>query len=219
MEPRELFALLEHSGDAAFAVDPQGLICYWSPGIERLLGLSSPEALSRNCEDVLRGEDGSGCRVCVNDCNVLEAARKDRTVPDYDLHAMTTSGERLWLNISIIVAHVKLGASPLVVHLVRDITEQKRVEHLAREIMVRVGELTEQQADRRSLPRSPQADLTPRELMILRSLSRGQSTADIAAQLHISAATVRNHVQHILGKLRCHTRLEAVLQAARQRLI
>jgi PAS domain S-box-containing protein len=222
MEARELFTLLDHAGDAAFAVGPQGLICYWSSSAAGLLGLPSDEALSRSCEDVLRGEDGASRRVCTSDCQVLQSARKNRDVPNYDLCAMTASGERKWLNISIIVARVMHGPSPLVVHLMRDISARKRNENLTREIMLRVGELTGQQADQmlnRTRAPQPKVTLTPQELVILRSLSLGHSTQEIAAELRISIVTVRNHIQHILGKLKCHTRLEAVLSAARQCLI
>ena len=52
MDARDLFTLLDHSGDAAFAVGPQGLICYWSSRVKGLLGLASKEALSRHCEDI-----------------------------------------------------------------------------------------------------------------------------------------------------------------------
>jgi PAS domain S-box-containing protein len=222
MEPRELFDLLDHTGDATFAVGPRGVICYWSRKAEQLLGFSQPQALSKNCEDILRGEDGAGCEVCTRDCHVLEAARKERDVPNYDLHAMTGSGTRKWLNISIIVAQVRQGPSPLVIHLMRDISNRKRNEELTREIMVRVGELTGRQADEmlsRTRSERPSVELTVRELSILRSLSLGRSTSEMAAELHISTATVRNHIQHILAKLQCHTRLEAVLRAARQGLI
>jgi PAS domain S-box-containing protein len=222
MDSRELFDLLDHAGDAAFAVGPHGLICYWSHKAEELLGFQQAEALSNNCEDILRGEDGAGCVVCTHDCHVLEAAGKGRNVANYDLHAMTAAGGRKWLNVSIIVAHVKRGPSPLVVHLMRDIQERKRSEELAREIMVRVGELTGRQADRilsRTRSEQPGVALTTRELSILRSLSLGKSTSEMGAELHISTATVRNHVQHILGKLRCHSRLEAVVQAIREGLI
>ncbi|MDO8795045.1 MAG: LuxR C-terminal-related transcriptional regulator [Vicinamibacterales bacterium] len=222
MEARELFALFDHAGDAAFAVGPQGLICYWSSSAESLLGLARNEALSRNCEDVLRGEDGASRRVCTHDCQVLQSARKNRDVPNYDLYAMMASGERKWLNISIILARVTHGASPLVVHLMRDISARKRDENLTREIMLCVGELTGQQADQmltRTRSKLPVVALTPQELVILRSLSLGHSTKEMAAELRISTVTVRNHIQHILGKLKCHTRLEAVLSAARQCLV
>jgi DNA-binding NarL/FixJ family response regulator len=104
----------------------------------------------------------------------------------------------------------------------RDISERKRSEDLTREIMVRVGELTGRQADQilsHGRSERPGVELTARELAILRSLSLGKSTSEMATELHISTATVRNHIQHILGKLHCHSRLEALVRAIREGLI
>ncbi len=39
MESRDLFALFDRAGDAAFAVEPYGSIYYWSESAEKLLGL------------------------------------------------------------------------------------------------------------------------------------------------------------------------------------
>jgi DNA-binding NarL/FixJ family response regulator len=64
-----------------------------------------------------------------------------------------------------------------------------------------------------------EAELTDRELEILRLLGRGGTTSSIAAELHISRTTVNNHVQHILRKLDAHTRLEAIRRAEHARLI
>jgi DNA-binding NarL/FixJ family response regulator len=55
--------------------------------------------------------------------------------------------------------------------------------------------------------------LTSREIEVLRSLAKGQSTRVIANQLNISSATVNNHIKHILTKLAAHTRLEAIRHA------
>ena len=52
--------------------------------------------------------------------------------------------------------------------------------------------------------------LSSREREVLTHLAAGQSTADIADALGISATTVRNHIQRILPKLGAHSRLEAV---------
>jgi two-component system nitrate/nitrite response regulator NarL len=41
----------------------------------------------------------------------------------------------------------------------------------------------------------------------------------MAERLHVSPATVRNHVQHILEKLGVHSRLEAAAFATRYRLL
>jgi PAS domain S-box-containing protein len=55
--------------------------------------------------------------------------------------------------------------------------------------------------------------LTPREVEILRLLSHGASTDQIAEMLHIARETVRNHVRSILRKLDVHSRLEAIAVA------
>ncbi|MDT3330401.1 response regulator transcription factor [Microbacterium sp. KSW-18] len=68
-------------------------------------------------------------------------------------------------------------------------------------------------ADALSDERSP---LTDRELDVLRAGARGETIADIAASLHLSSGTVRNHVSSILGKLGLATRQQAAI-AARER--
>jgi PAS domain S-box-containing protein len=55
--------------------------------------------------------------------------------------------------------------------------------------------------------------LTPRQAEILRLLERGRSTDQIAAELHLSKETVRNHIRHMLQALGVHSRLEAVALA------
>ena len=52
--------------------------------------------------------------------------------------------------------------------------------------------------------------LTDRELEILDWVRRGNSNQQIADELHISALTVKNHIQNILRKLSVRNRAEAV---------
>ena len=61
--------------------------------------------------------------------------------------------------------------------------------------------------------------LTPRELEVLRALSEGLSTPEICERLFIAPNTLRTHVQNIMGKLRVHSKLEAVAFALRYRLV
>jgi NarL family two-component system response regulator LiaR len=58
-------------------------------------------------------------------------------------------------------------------------------------------------------------DLTDREREILSLLAQGMRNDDIASQLYISPQTVQTHVRNILGKLRVHSKLEAVAFAVR----
>jgi PAS domain S-box-containing protein len=62
-------------------------------------------------------------------------------------------------------------------------------------------------------PGAPHPHLTPRQAEVLRLLEQGRSTKQIAAELHLSSETVRNHIRHILRALGVHSRLEAVAVA------
>lgn len=57
--------------------------------------------------------------------------------------------------------------------------------------------------------------LTPRQTEVLHLLEHGRSTSQIAAELHLSQETVRNHVRHLLRALGVNSRLEAVAVARR----
>jgi PAS domain S-box-containing protein len=62
-------------------------------------------------------------------------------------------------------------------------------------------------------PISPPPHLTPRQAEVLRLLEQGHSTKQIAAELHLSTETVRNHIRRLLRALGVHSRLEAVAVA------
>lgn len=61
--------------------------------------------------------------------------------------------------------------------------------------------------------------LSNRELEVLRALAREDTNRAIAAQLFISEATVKTHLQHIYEKLGKKQRTAAVLEAVRRGLI
>jgi len=62
-------------------------------------------------------------------------------------------------------------------------------------------------------------DLTDRELGVLRLLSKGESTRQIAVDLCYSEKTVKNIVHDVLVRMNCRNRAQAVALATRRGLI
>jgi DNA-binding CsgD family transcriptional regulator len=63
------------------------------------------------------------------------------------------------------------------------------------------------------------ANLTPRELSVLRSLSLGHRVAEISKDLGLGEETVRSHIKKAQLKLGVKNSMHAVAQAMRLRLI
>ena len=73
------------------------------------------------------------------------------------------------------------------------------------------GLLEERSPDLLTAP--PPPHLTPRQVEVLRLLEQGRSTKQIAAELHLSTETVRNHIRRLFRALGVNSRLEAVAAA------
>jgi DNA-binding NarL/FixJ family response regulator len=63
------------------------------------------------------------------------------------------------------------------------------------------------------------AALTPRELDVLRLVARGLGNKEIAAELDLSAHTVKYHLASVLAKLGVRSRTEAVSRGIRTGLL
>jgi two-component system, NarL family, response regulator LiaR len=61
--------------------------------------------------------------------------------------------------------------------------------------------------------------LTERELEVLRLIANGKDNARIAADLHISSKTVKNHISNILMKLQIENRIQAAVYAVRSGIV
>ena len=178
----------------------------WNPAATRIMGFSAPEAAGELSCRLFVGADGSH-RLCYRGCHGMAPVTIAKMVHSFDVHARTKAGRPVWLNVDALAVPGANGRDSLVIHLFRDVTRTKSVLRLVEERLLG------------PTPRSEATSLTRRERETLRLLTSGLNTKAVAERLHVSSATVRNHVQKILDKLGVHSRLEAVAYAHSNRLI
>ncbi len=65
----------------------------------------------------------------------------------------------------------------------------------------------------RSADPAPPADLTAREVEVLRLIAAGSTNREIASRLYLSEGTVKNHISRILGRLGLRDRTQAAIYA------
>jgi PAS domain S-box-containing protein len=210
LEDARLEEGLMQAGDGACVMAPDGRITLWNDAAERMLGRPAREVLGRRCCDVFAGRDRDGNLLCYPACRMRTLMGRGERVQHFEMHTQARDRRELWLDVSVLVLPSANGAEG--VYLFRDVTGQKHLADLLRE---RGAPRSEAGGD----PEPGAATLTRRETEVLGLVAQGHRTKAVAERLHVSTATVRNHVQNILGKLGAHNRLEAVAYATRHRLL
>jgi len=195
--------------DGLFAVDRDQRIVYWAASAERVLGFSADEVLGRPCYEVLGASEPSGHPHCKPDCQVVANARRGRPIRDFDVRVKSDDRDA-WLNVTILLAPTDASRSPLAVHLVRDVTDRRKVESLR---TVASADRAEGGAAAESHGHVP--PLSRREQQVIALLAQGFKSAEIARALGLSPVTIRNHITRAMSKLGVHSRLEAVVRAAK----
>ncbi len=198
--------LLAATADGAFTTSPDGKIAQWNRAAEKMLGYTAREAVGRSWSDLFVDHEGNG--PCHRGCHVTGPAQVGDPEHNFDLRTRTKAGAPIWVNISTLTVPNGRAGRDATIHLFRDVTATREIMSLVRERFVVPPAALE-----------GNGALTPRELEILRIVATGVNTKGTAEKLHVSPATVRNHVQNILGKLGAHSRLEAVACATRHRLL
>jgi two-component system nitrate/nitrite response regulator NarL len=121
---------------------------------------------------------------------------------------------------------VEAGAAG-VVHKSADVDEildaTRRISEgetlLSPEELVEMLRIASQDREEEREARANIEQLTRREREVLQALSEGLSNKEIAERLHMSVDTERTHMMNILSKLGVHSRLQALLFAARHGLV
>jgi len=192
---------------AAFVTNHQHRIVSWNRGAEQVLGRKASDVMGRSCHEVMQSRDVFGNRFCYRECPVMAMARAGEPVNACGLSVPEDDGIGVDKSVDLAVQVIP-GARPghfSLVHVVKTIEAEKK---------------------RQAPPPPPPAPaelveppLTTREKEILRCVAAGLQNKEVAKELHISHATVRNHIRNILAKLEVHSKLEAVSLAFRSHWI
>jgi DNA-binding NarL/FixJ family response regulator len=87
--------------------------------------------------------------------------------------------------------------------------------HVAAKVLQRVRS-TSSQPD---IEQTIRSELSEREIDVLKLIANGKENAEIAAELHISPKTVKNHISNILMKLQIENRIQAAVYAVRSGIV
>jgi DNA-binding NarL/FixJ family response regulator len=87
--------------------------------------------------------------------------------------------------------------------------------HIASKVLQRLRASSTQP----EIERAIRAELSDREIEVLKLIANGKDNAQIAAELHISPKTVKNHISNILMKLQIDNRIQAAVYAVRSGIV
>lgn len=194
------------SSTAAFSRGPGGVITAWNGAAEGLFAMPAADVVGKSCHRVLAGRDVFGNDYCGEVCASWRMVLEERPVHPYRLASRDAFGRSVELRVSILATQGRSG--PGLVHLMEPTATSVIFATLPHDL-----EHTSSSAS------SESEGLTRRELEVLRLLSFGWCTDDIAVGLMISPATVRYHISRCLQKLEVHSRLEAVSIARRLEIV
>ena len=172
------------------ATDSACVVRAWNAAAERILGVSAGQVIGRPCWEALGASGEDGSVICHPRCSRARLAATGHPVPSQRMVARAGhNGKKL---VDVATVSVRDRDDVVCVHVLRDAEAPVKA--------------------------SP-TGLTPRQWEVLSLLAEGRRVKQIARDLGIAEATVRNHVRGILADLHVCGQLEAVAEARRRRLV
>jgi PAS domain S-box-containing protein len=210
------------TSEGLVVMDANGLVLFANPIAKELLGYSEEGLEGKYCFEACAGHDLSGNRYCMSNCAVIEMARRNELVQNFDIQLVNRKGRKIWLNVTTLLqTEPSFGSKSHIVHIFRETMTPAGMGNYLRQSVSDYVEASlghpeilplHQKGDRLASV-SKQYLLSPRESEVFRYLTQGCATREIARILGLSPTTVRTHVQRILKKLNVHSMLEAVARA------
>ncbi|HEX9794148.1 MAG TPA: LuxR C-terminal-related transcriptional regulator [Planctomycetota bacterium] len=191
-----------------WVIDPAGRLIHVNQLGEDLLGATAHELHGRECRLVVGAIDACGHAICTQDCVVRRSADSGQPLASRraQLRGGHGPGETAgrWIELVTIPLELTPGAGAYLVEFALDADRAVQADRYLRAVAARSP------GPRAGDPDAAPRPLTPRECQILLLLAQDLDQHAVAHRLHVSYATVRNHVAHLLPKLGVHSIPEAV---------
>jgi DNA-binding CsgD family transcriptional regulator len=210
--------LMLQSMDGVFAIGDGQKVLFWNQACASITGISAREAVGSRCHEVLKGHDPNGRPLCRHDCPVGSLTLGGPPPSTLPMRITHQDGQKIQLCVGTMLMPSENQDRWTVVHVLR----RGRVPRSAGLFACAGREETGAGPDMAGAAmRDPDSGsrLTTREREILGLLATGSGITAMSSRLHISVATVRNHIQRLMAKLDVHTRVEAVAYAHRHHLV
>jgi DNA-binding CsgD family transcriptional regulator len=211
----ELLDLLAGGHPPAFATDSRDRVVFCNSGAAEILGRPADEILGRRCYDAVAGRDVFGNLFCYANCPVAAALRAGDRVGGFELSLAANGRSRCLAKVTILRIPSLRPDLFTAVHILEPIADDSRLASaLARLGAAPIDSPCPAPGGAGASP--TEAPLTARERDVLQHVAAGLQNKEVARELGLSVATVRNHVHNILDKLAVHSKLEAVSLAFRR---
>src|SRR5690242_1638394 len=134
---QRLAAIVESSNDAIVSKDLNGIVTSWNPAAERIFGYKPEEMIGHSIRKVIPPE------LQDDEDRILACIGRGERIEHFQTVRLTKSGKRI--DVSLTISPLKDDAGRIVgaAKIARDITEQKKAEHVLRtaEKLASVGKL------------------------------------------------------------------------------
>ncbi|HVF76185.1 MAG TPA: ATP-binding protein [Acidimicrobiales bacterium] len=131
-ERRKLFTVVDNTSDGILAVDADGVIQTWNPGLEAITGYPGASIVGSAHAGVLRAKDAQGRDV------LLERWAAGDELPS-DVQVVTADGSTRWLSCSYSRVPPKDDRLGVLVVMARDVTRIHEVERLKEDFVATVS--------------------------------------------------------------------------------
>jgi len=201
----------------AAIVGPDRRILFFNRALTGLLGMAEPP-VGEYCYRCFQGRKADGSTLCSPSCRRIPELLSGLHVPPVLMWFRSiSSGERLLQHQILPLERTNGGVETpgLCLSLYQEVEASTEITR-ALEDLSGLHQSVFRAPYVPAVPQGPRiSPLSERESDVLTLLHEGLKTHEIADRLGISASTVRNHIQRVLGKLKVHNRLQAVVAARR----